>query len=229
MTPLQVANAWAGHLAVAFTLVGLLLRGRAHFCRCFACYLAVTFACESAVTLWPETFWNWSFWLFTQTVYDALKIATALELGYWVFLGFPGAAHTARGVVFLFLVGTLVAVLALPSEAGDDGFLLGGLRARLELGTAWTFTALAALVWWYRLPLPSMHRAIILGYVSYLFVFSTVMKLATDGITHQLATLEPMAYTAVCSLWAWEAWRREPALEVDPAVIARLQPWKAAC
>lgn len=233
MTFAQLAIVWPCLLAAALALAGLLLRGRARFCRLFTCYLFVMLLSESLVMVWPSLFWTWSFWLFKQAVFDVLKIATALELAYWIFLGFPGAAERARGVVFLFLVATLIAVIALPNEIGRDqaGYFLGQLRARLGVGTAWIFTALAALVRWYRIPLHPMHRTLIISFTGYLLVFSTVMKLAVNqGITTFLSTIEPIAYTAICFWWAWEAWQREPEMAIDPALVARLQPWKArAC
>jgi len=69
-----------------------------------------------------------------------------------------------------------------------------------------------------------------LGFVPYLVVFSAVMKLVAEyGWSHWLTTLGPVAYLLTCSWWAWTAWRAEPALEADPLLIARLQPWRVRC
>jgi hypothetical protein len=227
LTVSQILVIWICLLAAALGLAGLLLRGNARFCRVFTCYLGVMVVIETAVTIWPGVFWTWRFWLLKQVAYDMLKIATALELAYWIFLGFPGAGRVARGVVFLFLGATLVAVLAMPATPATTEFTLASLRARLEVGTAWTFTALAALVRWYRIPLHPMHRAIIFGFVSYLMVFSTALKLAADtGLMKYLAVAQPPAYLAVCCLWAWAAWQREAVSDVNVDIVAQLQPWR---
>jgi hypothetical protein len=224
-----VVVAYLGLCVMGLTLGGLLLRGHARICRFFAAYLSAVLVAEALVTLWPSAFWTWQFWMFKHVVFDVLKIGIALELAYWIFLGFPGAAQSARGVALVLLVGTLAAVLALPAQQGYEvGYLVGEIRARLEVGTAWLFTALAALVRWYRVPLRPMHRALILGFVGYLLLFSTMLKLAADyaPLYSSLAAAQPIAYVAVCCWWAWEAWRPERALLADPAVLARLQPWR---
>jgi hypothetical protein len=107
---------------------------------------------------------------------------------------------------------------------------LGSLRLRLEVGVAWTFAAIAALVRWYDIPLSSIHRSIILGFVVHLFVFSTLLEtIAAHGFAWAapLITLSPAAFLAVSCWWAWTAWRPEPALEVAPELMAVLQPWRS--
>lgn len=233
MTPLQLVIGYAGVALAGTTVAGLLLRDRARICRAFTVYLSCMVVADLLVLGAPGRFWTWEFWLFKQTVFDLLEVATVVELGYWIFLGFPGAARSARGVVLLLLVGTLVAVLMLPSEtaaADQSDLLLGSLRLRLEVGIAWVFVAIGALVRWYDIPLPSIHRSIILGFVIHLFVFSTLLEtIAAHGYAWAgpLETLAPAALTAVCAWWAWTAWQPEPTLEVDPAFMALLQPWRA--
>ena len=228
MTFGQVAVIWTCLTAAALALAGLFLRGHVRICRCFAAYLASMVVLSSLTALWPAIFWTWPAYLFRQGFYDVLKIGTALELGYWAFLGFPGAAQTARVIVLLFLVATLAAILALPNQAEASGYLLADVRTRLEVGTAWIFTALAALVRWYRVPLNRLHRTLIVSFTAYLLVFGTAMKLAGDlPVMRGLAAVESLAYTAVCFWWAWEAWRPARSPEADPAVVALLQPWRA--
>jgi hypothetical protein len=226
LTPVQTSIALAVAALVAIALAGLVARGHVRISRSFGAYLAYVLVYDLLVTLWPARFWNWYFWHFGHTVMDALKIAVALELAYWIFLGFPAAAQSARAVIFLLLVGTLATVLALPNEAGQDagGYLFGTLRLRFEIGAAWIFTALAGLIQWYRLPVHPLHSGIMYGFVPYLLVFSTVMRAVADyGWSQWLVTIEPAAYLAACGCWAWTAWR--PAPVVGPAV-ALLQPWR---
>jgi hypothetical protein len=229
VTAVQLTIFHLVQLALALALAGLILRGRARLCYTFTTYLAAVLLTELLVNLWPGQFWAWSFWHFRQAVFDGLKLGIAFELAYWIFLGFPGAAHSARSVILLILVGILLAIVALPNEQGQDpgGFLFGTLRPRLEIGAAWIFTALTGLVQWYRIPLHPQHKAIMIGFVPYLVVFSAVTKLVTEyGWSYWLITLDPAAYLVTCSWWAWTAWRREAVLDADPKVVARLQPWR---
>jgi hypothetical protein len=233
VTLLQLTIGYLGVVIGALTVAGLLLRERAGICRAFTVYLSCVTIADLLGLVAPDRFWTWEFWLFKRTVFDVLELSIAVELAYWIFLGFPGAARSARGLLFLFLAGTLVAVLVLPHEtmAGDQSdVLLGFLRLRLEVGTAWIFTAIAALVRWYDIPLPSIHRSIILGFVIHLFVFSTLLEtIAAHGYewAAPLITLSPAVFGAICCWWAWTAWRPEPALEVAPELMAVLQPWRS--
>ena len=217
-------------MAIAIAIVGLYVRGYARFCRFFLTYLMTVLFVGLLMTLWPDRFYSQQFWILQHVVFDALKLATVLELGYWIFLGFPGAAQTARSTLFLFLVGTLVAVVMLPHETlaadGTGSVLLGALRPRLETAMVFMFTALAALIVWYRIPVHPVHMGIIIGFVPYLTVFTTVVRfLSIYGLDERINTLGPAAYLLACSWWAVVAWRRAPA--VAP-VIARLQPWRVA-
>jgi hypothetical protein len=232
MTPLQVAIALGVQFAAALAIGGLALRRRAHLARFFGVYLVVGLATDVMMMSWPSQFYVWHFWLFRQTILDVLKILIAVELAYRIFMGFPGAAHTTRSVLFLLLLGTLVAVLALPNEAAHhdrSGYYLGELRPRVEMAAVWMLTALAGLVVWYRIPLHPFHKAIMQGFVPYLVVFSTMLKLVAQyGWSRYLTALGPVAYLIACSWWAWASWRPEPAYDVDPELVARLQPWRAS-
>lgn len=229
MTDLQVAILISVAAAVGVALVGLVARRHTRVCRAFVSYLAVVFVFDIALAGWPSRWWTWEGWLWRHTILDVLKIAVALELAYWVFLGFPGAAKSVRATVFLLLLGTLAAVLVLPADVArdKDGFLLGSFRPRMEMASAWLFTATAGLVRWYRVPLHPIHRAIILGFVPYLVVFSSVMKLIIDyGWSRYIAMADPWAYLAAACWWAWSAWQSEPPVDVEPALMERLWPWR---
>jgi hypothetical protein len=229
VTLTQTVVAFLGLAGLALTVAGLLVRGTVRTARAFLAYLAFMFVAAVLVMLWPGRFFTWQFWVFKQIVFDALELGTLAELGYWTFLGFPGAARQARSVVLLLLVGTFVAVVMLPTAHDQAGPMLGFLRPRLEIGIAWTFTALAGLVSWYEIPVRPIHRAIMLGLVIHLVIFGTVVQILGEfGLRWNtlLATLQPAAFVAITMWWAREAWRREPALAVDPALAQMLQPWR---
>ena len=147
------------------------------------------------------------------------------KLSRWPILAIP--------VLFLLLAGTLVVVLMLPRDAGgldQSGFVFGSLRIRLETGIAWAFAAIAALVRWYDVPVHPLHRGIILGFVLHLAVFSTLIQLlASHGYqwASELVTLSPAVLMGVCALWMWSSWRPDAELSADPALVLRLQPWRA--
>jgi hypothetical protein len=228
MTATQLVIAQVCNLAIVLTIAGLYVRGHSRFCRSFVAYLLSVLAFGLLTTFWPDRFYFQRFWILEHLVFDALKMATVLELAYWIFLGFPGAAQTARGTLFLFLTATLVAVVMLPHETmsadGTGWWLLGALRPRLETAIVFMFTAVAALIVWYRIPVHPVHLGIIVGFVPYLTVFTTVVRfLSLYGLDQRVTTLGPAAYLVACSWWAYVAWRPAPA--VAP-VIARLQPWR---
>jgi hypothetical protein len=230
VTLFQWLVAQAAHVAIATAIAGLVVRRHARYCRSFTAYLAGVLVSGLLATLWPERFFVYSFWILTHLLFDVLKVAIVLELGYWLFLGFPGAAQTARGALFLLLAGTLAAVVLLPHEvAASDAtafWLLGALRPRLETAIVFMFAALAALITWYRIPVHPVHLGIVVGLVPYLAVSTTVLRyLSVHGLDGRLTTLEPVAYLMACAWWARIAWLRAPS---PSPVVARLQPWRVS-
>src|SRR5437867_4449311 len=83
-------------LGVLAVLIGLFARRRAHLCWSFVAYLATVFVCNSLESLWPDQFFRQWFYLLTQGLFDALKLAVAAELTYRTFRAFPGAAARVR-------------------------------------------------------------------------------------------------------------------------------------
>ncbi len=235
MTWLQLVIGHLSLLAMALAVTGLVLRGHAGIARFFTAYLAFAFVADALVLAWPARFWTWSFWLFKETVYDALELAIAFEVARFVFLGFPGAARSARGAMFLLLVATFLAVVALPmsDDKGAPLTLMAGLRPRLELGIAWLFVAIAGLMRWYDLPSHPIHRAIMLGMAVQLAIFGLfVHALGVLGLEwatgEPLVTLAPAAFTGVCFWWARVAWQRETVAVGREALLEQLQPWRVA-
>ena len=101
---------------------------------------------------------------------------------------------------------------------------------RVLMGTIWLLNALALLVIWYRVPLHMYHRAILLGFVPYLLVFTTILRMLRHygwEILPLVQSAEPAAYMLLVGWWCYAAWAPEPAPDVSPAVLQRLQPWRA--
>src|SRR5262249_49846532 len=127
------------------------------------------------IALWPTEFYNQEFWRPKETGLNFLRFVMALELAYRTFRSFPGALSTLRWVVLLVLGATFVAVLTVGGSP-DDRTFLGEMQPRVVNGSIWLFTAIAALILWYRLPIQSFRKEILLSYVPYLLVFTVAMN-----------------------------------------------------
>lgn len=236
MTAWQVLIAHSVKVLVLLTLAGIMARRRTRLCWSFVAYLAAILTCNSLVTFWPERFFTAKFWFLQQALYDGLKMAIAVELAYRTFQAFPGAQATARRIFFLaLLVVTALAVFGVPGVASSSSpALYGGnlldWEPRVLTGTIWLLNGVALLVVWYRVPIHPYHKAILLGFVPYLLVFTTLLRLLQHygfEILPLVQSAEPAAYMLLVAWWAYAAWAPEPAADVSPAVLQTLQPWRA--
>lgn len=221
MTALQWWLGLLGELILGVLLVGLVFRGRVRYCYSFALYVIAVLVCEVLITAWPERFLRWDFWVFKEILNNVLKFAIALELAARTFRAFPGARTTARGVVFLIVFVSLAAALAAPATThADFPELASQLHPRILNGTIWLFTALAAVILWYRLPVDLFHKAILVGFVPYLLVFTVAMN-ALDAIGWHLQELasysQSVAYLLLLGYWAYAAWRPQEGVSVAKA------------
>jgi len=73
------------------------------------------------------------------------------------------------------------------------------------------FTAIAALILWYRLPVAPLHKSILLGYVPYLLFDAIFLEaFVQKGWDHDvIAYVNQSIYLLLVSHWAWVAWRIE--------------------
>jgi hypothetical protein len=220
MSALQVGVAHAVKLALVAALLGLVARDRARLCWSFAAYLVAILVGNSLVSFWPARFYNPGFWVLKQGVYDALKMAVALELAWRALSAFPGAMRTARRVVLLVLAAsTLALALLTPTSYYAT---LWNWQPGTATAALWLLTATALLVVWYQVPLHDWQRAIMLGLVPYLLVFVTVLdllkRLGWPALHATAGLVDSLAYLCLVVFWAWAAWRREPpTLERSPA------------
>jgi hypothetical protein len=216
MTELQVALAHAVRLALVAVLAGLFARGRGRLCWSFVAYTVAILVGNSLTSLWPERFLNPSFWILKQGVYDALKMAVALELAGRAFGAFPGAMRTARVVLFALLA---VSTLVLGALTPPSSYLtLWEWQPGIATAALWLLTATALLVVFYQVPVHDWQRAIMMGLALYLLVFVTLMgelERRGWGARAQLGTLDVVAYLALAVFWAWAVWRRDPATPAE--------------
>lgn len=224
MNDVQIALAWAVKAALVVTLAGLLARRRLQLCWAFGIYAAVVLSCETAIALWPERFYTPNFWMVKQALYDAAKVAVAMELAYRVVRAFPGAMRTARISVLALLTLSTAVIVAGPWAAGYKA--MAEWQPRMVLGVVSLFTLTALVVLWYNLPVRAWHRALLMGFSGYLLVFTVVLNvLRTHGwqLYKTLGLLDGVAYLALTMWWGWAAWAPEAVpVDIPPTVRRRL-------
>jgi hypothetical protein len=212
MNDAQFLVAHAVKLGLLAVLAGVLLRGRLRLCWVFPLYALAILVGNSLVTLWPARFYNASFWMLKQGVYDVLKMALALELAWRALGEFPGAWRTAR-VVLLALLGLSTAALFLLTPRSSYR-TLWEWQPSVATAAVWLLTATALLVVWYQVPIHDFQRAIMLGLAPYLLVFVTLLDLLRRHgwkVRAEVGLADSLAYMGVVFFWAWAAWRRSPA------------------
>jgi hypothetical protein len=214
--------AYAGTVALAVVLTGVFARRRYRVWFFFCLFLAVSLACTVMMLFWPRVFYTGDLWQGKENALNLLRFAMALELAYRTFRAFPGALATLRWVLLLVLVTTLFAVIAVSGGGSDFQSFMADLQPRVLNGSIWLFSAIAALILWYRLPVDPFHKAILLSYVPFLLVFTVSMSAwaefsagtSTGGQRPWFVTYAyQLAYLALMIHWSYAAWRRveEPA------------------
>jgi hypothetical protein len=223
----QLAMALAGNIGLAVVLVGVLRRGLYRRCWSFLVYLLAMVIYSSAGFAammlysvpgleWPQWVWSWEFWHFQQTAFELVKLALAVELGVRVVAAFPGTWRLARALLSAALLTTTVAVT----------FGAAPQHPLLATGTIWLFAAVSLVVIVFNLPLHAWYRALLAGFVPYLFVFSTLQSiLARRGydLATTLGSIDQAAYLALVGWWAYAAWRaEEDVTDISPVLLRRL-------
>jgi cell division protein FtsW (lipid II flippase) len=88
--------------------------------------------------------------------------------------------------------------------------VVGRLHPNVNDGTVWLFIALGGICLWYHLPLDSLHKAVLIGLVPYLLVYSVVLRAVvalgweSGWVVNRTA---PLAYLVLLAYWAYVAWR----------------------
>ncbi len=227
MNPHQLLLANAVRTVVFLVVVGLIVRRRAHLCWSFMGYLSVIVICNSLMSLLPDYFYNQSFWIMKETLYSNLKLAVAAEIAYRVFRAFPGALSRAR-LVLAPLVGlTGLVMLSVPPGA-DYVDILTRYNPQVQAGVIWILAATSVLAVWYNLPLNRLHRAILLGFTSYLIVFATLYNILRsfgfNRLRDTVGFVDGYAYLALVTWWAFTAWRGDESFETAPMRVPKLAP-----
>jgi hypothetical protein len=212
MSDLQLLVAHAAKLALLALLAGIVWRGRAGLCWSFALYVLAILLGNVLVSIWPSRFFTPSFWVLKQGVYDALKMAVALELAWRAFGAFPGAARTARAVIPALLVLSTLALAVL--TPASSYMTVWDWQPRVATAALWLLTATALIVVWYQVPVHEWQRAIMLGLAPYLLIFVGLFGLLRRhgwAFLEPITTAETVAYLGLVLFWTWAAWRGDVA------------------
>jgi hypothetical protein len=211
MTAVQAWIGYAGTVALATVVAGVLVRRRYRLWYFFALFLVTTLISTLMMAAWPGNFHTRGFWQAKETALNVLRFAMALELGFRTFRAFPGALAMLRWALLLVLTVTFVAVIVVSGDGVDFRSFVSDLQPRVLNGSIWLFTGIAALILWYRLPVHPFHKAVLLSYVPFLLVFTMALNALTSlgwergwyvNYAYQLA------YFALMIHWACAAWRR---------------------
>jgi hypothetical protein len=216
----------AMQLAMIAILVGLFVRHRAHLCWSFVVYLVTALVFNSLMSFWPDQFFRLWFYSLMLDLLNALKLAMAAELTYRTFRVFPGAAARVRILLApVFLVPVLF-VSKVPAGASYQE-IVQTYQPQLQTGVIWIITAITLLIAWYRVPVHAMHRAILIGFASYLLIFTTLLNVLRNFGFENLRSFINMAdgyaYVLLLCWWGYAAWvpAHRPVLSLD--VLKRLQ------
>lgn len=193
-------------------LLGLFVRSRVALTRAFTAYLASVLWSLILPVAYSASLQARAHFLVAEGIQGLMRVAVALELTVHTFRAFPVARTQSLRLVWLVLVITAGAV-ALPVATLDYHTVVDHALPRLLYGTAALFAGLGAIVLWYRLPVAPIHKAILMGFVPFLLIFSVALHSLREfeWVHVDVANYAHMlAYTALLGYWAYAAWRRDP-------------------
>ena len=209
---------------VLLALIGLVVRRHIVTCPTFGLYLLTVFVTD--LLQLNDRFFTMHFWWYKEIVLNVLKFLIAFELISRAFSRFPGAKATAYRVMGLVVGLTLVTVVWLaagwqgqPALEGRDAAarVVSEFLPRITTAVTLLFVAIAGLILWYRLPVESMQKAILIGFVPYLIFFYMVLELQAANLWPKggwLAGLNTWAWPLLLGYWARSAW--QPFREIIP-------------
>lgn len=220
MTQTQAVLGHFGTGLLAAVLLGLLARG--HFRRAvfFTLYILAVLVPAILVTFWRERFFTPEFWQAKEIVIDILRFAFALELALRTFRSFPAALRTLRLALLTILIVIFGMVMSATPPRLDYVSFVGHIHPRILNGSIWIFTAIAALILWYRVPVHPLHKRVILSLVPYLLFFSVANNaLGSLGFVRGWAmnAANQVAYILLLVYWTFVAWSRADSPEATGA------------
>lgn len=228
MTPAVIAIHLIIGACLALAVGGLVVRGRARLCWCFSVLLSLALV-GSLLPVISDRFYVWDFWAYRQIFYSGLYLGMALELSLKLF---PAALPRARLRAVTVACGgcLLTAAVAVLAADGSARNILVAVLPALRAGAAWLLASLLVLAVYFQVPIHSFHKVVMVGTALYHCTFVALLGLVGNVGWHMrdvFNALDPPFYAATAALWAFAAWRPEPAPALSPATKALLQPWAA--
>jgi hypothetical protein len=210
VSPEQRVIALSAAVFLASLALGLVTRELWLTCYSLALYVLAVLTTSLLELVRPDRFYRLNFWVFKELLHDLLKFSIALEVALRIFRSFPGARASARWVLLFVFVATYAGVLAFPVTEGYD-MLVGKVMPWVLSGTLWVFVAIAALVLWYRLPIHPLHKAILVGFVPYLLMFTLALDIVDRfgwGEAREYSNyLQTVSYLILLLYWNQAVWR----------------------
>jgi hypothetical protein len=191
-------------------LSGLVARGRLGRCLAFTCYLVSILVTTVLTLAQPDVYAQRVPWQRIQVVYASLRHLMALELAFHTFKAFPAARRTARSFLWAMTILALAAPFMFGSDLTNHDVVSLQVVPRMSLAAMGLFAGLGALILWFRLPIDPMHKAIIMGIVPYLLLYSALLTFTRDvgkDVLDWINLVNTLAWIALMSFWAWVAWR----------------------
>lgn len=195
---------------LAWLCVGLFRRGKAAHCITFAVYISVVLLANVLIQLFPQHY-SPEAYMVKQGIYDSLLFGMSLELSVRTFAAFKGIAGFARlALASAVVVSTTIIFVATPAGRDYESFVR--FQPGILAAGIWCLAFVGLLIVWYQIPVPPFTRAIILGLVPYLVVFTVytdlIARLGWGAIKH-LNVLNAAAYDLVAAYWVYSAWRKD--------------------
>jgi hypothetical protein len=217
----QLLIGYFGTGLLGAVLLGLIVRRHYRRALFFTLYVVSVFVPAVLMRLWPERFFTPEFWQAKEIVIDVLRFAFALELALRTFRSFPTALRTLRLALLFVLIVTLGIVVSVTPAHLDYVSFVGQIHPRILSGSIWLFTAIAALILWYRVPVHPLYKRVILSYVPFL-LFSSVANHALGSLGFvrgwAMNAADQFAYVLLLVYWTFVAWSRA-VVPVTPAPL----------
>jgi hypothetical protein len=216
-------------ILLAALAMGLIGRGRLRLCFTFGLYVAAVLGPDVAILARPSRFFTWDVWIARELVQALLKLGIPVEITLRAFAAFHGARARTASFLVVVAAGTILATALRASKDAGAAGLAQTMMPPLLTGTAWLFGAVLAFALWFRIPLHPWHRALLIGFVPYLLIFTIAVGLLRSlgwEARMVLSHAYTISYLVLVAYLAFAVWRRDPSPPAPSHLVHRLQPWR---
>ena len=225
MSGFALCHSLANGVLALLVVTGIVARGRWGACRMLPLHLGLGILLRIPVWLWPERFYQWDYWFFTECAQVATRLALAAELAGRALRALPRGLDRAHGLQLVVLLGTLAALVVAPGPEHSHAYYMGSLvAAQATYASAWLFVAFLGVVWYHGIPTEQLHRDVALGFTVWALVAGISPHLPEFA---GLQFVGALIYPAVLLAWARTAWAPDAPTALSPASLAVLRPWRA--